>query len=253
MRPTRVIARLDIKNEYVIKSIKLEGLRKVGDPKDLAKKYYNMGIDEIIFIDTVATLYGRNNLFNIIKEVTKNVFIPVSVGGGVRNLDDAEKLFNSGADKIAINSEGVKNPKFITLLANKYGSQSIISSIEAKKINNEWIVFTTNGRDMTKLRVIEWAKKCENLGAGELLITSIDREGTGKGVDKDLFSKISEEVKIPVIISGGVGNYNHIIDLRSKIQLDAIALARTLHFNLLDIKKVKEILSKKQYVGSNYN
>ena len=251
MRPTRVIARLDIKNEYVIKSIKLEGLRKVGDPKDLAKKYYNMGIDEIIFIDTVATLYGRNNLFNIIKEVTKNVFIPVSVGGGVRNLDDAEKLFNSGADKIAINSEGVKNPKFITLLANKYGSQSIISSIEAKKINNEWIVFTTNGRDMTKLRVIEWAKKCENLGAGELLITSIDREGTGKGVDKDLFSKISEEVKIPVIISGGVGNYNHIIDLRSKIQLDAIALARTLHFNLLDIKKVKEILSKKQYVGSN--
>ncbi len=242
MRPTRLIARLDIKNNYVIKSVKLEGLKKVGDPRLLAKKYYLEGIDEIIFIDTVATLYGRNNIFKIISEITKDVFIPVTVGGGIRNIDDAEKLFESGADKIAINSQGIKEPKFISSLAKKYGSQSIVASIEAKKIKDDWVVFTTNGRDMTNIKVIEWAKKCEDLGAGELLITSIDKEGTGLGTDLDLNAKIVNIVSIPVIVSGGVGNYDHIHKLKSKINLDAIAIARVLHYDLITIKKAKEIL-----------
>lgn len=248
MRPSRLIARLDIKNENVIKSIKLEGLKIVGDPKQLAEKYYKMGVDEIIFIDTVATLYGRNNLFDIIHEITKNVFIPITVGGGIRNLKDAEKLFESGADKIAINSQGIKDPNFINVLARKYGSQSIVSSIEAKKINNEWIVFTTNGRDMTEVKALDWAKECEEQGAGELLITSIDKEGTGTGTDIELNTNISKKVNIPVIVSGGVGSYDHISELKSKINLDAVALSKALHYNLIEISKAKLILSKKNNV-----
>jgi len=242
LRPTRLIARLDIKNNSVIKSVKLEGLKKVGDPRALAKKYYLEGIDEIILIDTVATLYGRNNLFKIISEITKDVFIPVTVGGGIRSMEDAEKLFQSGADKIAINSQGIKEPNFINILAKKYGSQSIVASIEAKKIEDNWVVFTTNGRDMTNIKVIEWAKKCEELGAGELLITSIDKEGTGLGTDLNLNIEIVKEVSVPVIISGGVGNYEHLKKLKSSINLDAVAIARVLHYNLIKIKEAKKIL-----------
>ena len=246
MRPTRVIARLDIKNEFVIKSIQLEGLKKVGDPNTLARKYYESGIDEIILIDTVATLYGRNNLFEVINQITKDVFIPVTVGGGIRNQEDAEKLFNSGADKIAINSQGVKEPKFVNFLAKKYGSQSIVASIETKKISDNWLVFTTNGRDMTEIKTLDWVKQCEDLGAGEILITSIDKEGTGLGADIELISKILKKIKVPVILSGGIGGYEHINELKSKVNIDAIALSRVLHYNLVDINKVKSILSRNE-------
>ena len=162
MRPTRIISRLDIKGDDVIKSINLEGLKKVGKPNELSKKYYKEGIDEILMIDTVATLYGRNNLQEIIKKATESIFVPITVGGGIRSLEDAEKMFKSGADKIAINSQAVKNPNFLKELKNIYGSQALVVSIETKKINNQYEVFITNGRDRTNINLLDWIKKCQD-------------------------------------------------------------------------------------------
>ena len=168
----RIISRLDIKNQNLIKGINLEGLRVVGEPNKYALKYYNEGVDEIIFMDVVASLYGRNNLFDIISKASKDIFIPITVGGGIRSIDDAIKAFKSGADKVAVNTAAVENNNLINQLSEKFGSQSIVLSVEAKKIKQDyWEVFTNNGRQETGLNVIEWVKNCENRGAGEILLT----------------------------------------------------------------------------------
>ena len=241
----RIIARIDVKNEYAIKGIHLEGLRKIGNPNELALKYYSKGIDEIIFMDAVASYYDRNSLSNIIEIATKNIYVPITVGGGIRSLEDIQNALNSGADKVSIDTEAVKNPKFIYESAKKFGSQCIIGSIEAKTTdNNEWKVFYDNGREKSDICVISWAKKLQELGAGELLITSIDMEGTRRGFDVELCEKITESVTIPVISSGGAGDTNHILNLFEKTNIDAVALASILHYNIFSVEEIKKILNE---------
>ena len=241
----RIIARIDVKNEYAIKGIHLEGLRKVGNPNDLALNYYSHGIDEIIFMDAVASYYDRNSLSNIIEMATKNIHIPITVGGGIRTLDDIQNALICGADKVSINSEAVKNPKFIYESAKKFGSQCIIASIEAKKEeSNRWKVYYDSGREQTKIDVLSWSKELESLGAGEILITSIDMEGTKRGFDIELNNMISESVSIPVICSGGAGNYDHISELFKNDKIDGVALASVLHYNILSVENIKINLIK---------
>ena len=238
----RIIARLDIKGDNLIKSINLEGLKKIGKPQTFAKQYYKENIDELIFIDTVATLYGRNQLQDIILEASKEIFIPLAVGGGIRSIQDAENSFMSGADKILINSQAVKNPQFINELAKKFGNQSIVINVEVKKFKSErWEVYITNGRDRTGLEVNDWIKKCESLGAGEVMITSIDKEGTGKGPDLELIDYLQDSIKLPIIYSGGVGSIKDIKNLK-KFRINALALSRVLHYDLLKVKEIKDTI-----------
>ncbi len=241
MRKIRLIPRLDIKNENLIKGIQLEGLRVIGDPNEFAKKYYSLGADEILYMDAVASLYGRNNLSDIIKKTAKDVFIPITVGGGVRSLKDAHEIFQSGADKVAVNTAAVSNPKLISELVQNYGSQSIVVSIEAKKIgNNDWEVFTECGREKTGLKVIEWAKKIVSLGAGEILLTSVDKEGMQQGYDVNLIKNISNIVEIPVIASGGMGTTKDMIDAVLEGGADAVSMASVLHYNKLTLGEIRK-------------
>ncbi len=243
MHKIRVIARLDVKNEYVIKGIHLEGLRKVGNPNKLAKKYYEQGIDEIIFMDAVAAYYDRNSLSDIIKEACKDVFIPITVGGGIRKIEDIQTALNVGADKVAINTQAIKEPSFIEKASKKFGSQCIVSSIEAKKISeNKWEVYIENGREPTGKDTVEWAKEVEKLGAGEIILTSIDKEGTKKGFDIELNKAIASVVSIPVIASGGMKDSNDAVNLLQNSNIDAFTTASTLHYNLQEIKDIKQNL-----------
>jgi cyclase len=239
MQP-RIIARLDIKNSNLIKSINLEGLKIIGNPNEYAKKYYEEGADEILFMDCVATLYGRNNLSKIINESTKDIFIPITVGGGIRSLDDVKMILNSGADKVAINTAAVNYPQFITELAKLIGSQSIIISIEAKKRDKSWEAFTSNGRDPTGKDVIKWAKEVEKLGAGEILLTSIDQEGTRNGFDIELNKAVTSAINLPVICSGGFGNINHIKKLIDVCEIGGVAIADALHYNKFKLSEIKK-------------
>ena len=239
MNKTRLIARLDVKNEFVIKGIHLEGLRKIGDPILLAQKYYEAGIDEIIFMDSVASLYGRNNLFNIIDEACKEVFIPITIGGGIRTIQDIELALKSGADKITLNTQAIKNPDIIRKASRIYGSQCIVGSIEAKQKGNSWEAYIDNGREQTGIDAIEWAVQLEDMGIGELFITSIDMEGTKKGFENELVSKICEKVNLPVIISGGAGIPKHISDVAKQKGISAVAVASVLHYNLFNVKQIK--------------
>ena len=240
----RVIARLDIKNNFVIKGIHLEGLRKVGDPNELAKIYYEQGIDEIIFMDAVASLYDRNNLFHIIEKACSNVFIPISVGGGLRSIDDVKKALDSGADKVVINTGCIKNINLVSEIANKYGSQCLVGSIEAKRTKDEWLCYFDNGREPTNKKVTEWAKILENEGIGELIITSIDQEGTQKGFDVELIRKIESATKCPIIVSGGFGNQAHLENLLSSSWPSGIALASVLHYKKKNVSEIKSIINK---------
>ena len=202
----RVIARLDIKNEDVIKGINFEGLRVVGKPNYLAKKYYNEGADELIYSDCVASLYGRNNLSKFVENAARDIFIPITVAGGIRNEKDAELLMKNGADKLAINTELFKNENVGKKLIKKYGSQSILLSIQAKKISkNSWEAYINFGRDRTNMDVEEWIKKMTPLNFGELLLTSIDADGLSNGFDVELYEKISKIINIPIIACGGFG------------------------------------------------
>tara|TARA_B110001452_G_C15240915_1_gene429615 strand:- start:4256 stop:5017 length:762 start_codon:yes stop_codon:yes gene_type:complete len=242
MNNNRIISRLDVKNNHVIKGIQLEGLRKVGDPIELALKYFKQGADEIVFMDAVASLYGRNNLFHIIEEACKEVFVPITIGGGIRSLDDIELALKSGADKIALNTSAIKNPNMITKAAMVYGSQCIVGSIEAKNKNGSWEAYIDNGREETGVDAVNWAIKLENLGVGEIMVTSIDKDGTKSGFDTALVSLINSQVNIPVIASGGAGSNAHIGELLASCNNDisGISLASVLHYNLSTIGEVKE-------------
>jgi len=249
----RLIARLDIKSEHLIKGIHLEGLRKIGNPNEYALFYYNKGVDELLFMDIVASLYSRNNLFEVIKKAAKDIFIPITVGGGIRTEADAENLLHSGADKICLNTAAINNPKLITRLAKRFGSQAVVLSVEAKKISsNNWEAYTLNGREKTNLEVNEWIRKAIDLGVGEVILTSIDCDGTGNGFDYELAARVSEICTIPLIISGGLGQILHIKKLSSKIKIDAIASARALHYKELSVASIKKFLifnEKKNYVN----
>lgn len=243
MSKTRLIARLDVKGPDVIKGVHLECLRIVGKPAFLARKYYLNGADELLYIDTVASLYGRQNLLDIVNETSDKIFIPFTVGGGIRTLEDIKEFLKAGADKVAINTVATKNPELIKEAAKMFGSQCIVGSIEAKKIgDNKWEAYTDNGREKTGLDVVEWAKKLEGLGAGEILLTSIDAEGTKNGFDLALIKEVSEAISIPLIASGGAGTLEHIKECITQCNVNAVAVASVLHYKTLSISKIKKYL-----------
>jgi cyclase len=231
MKNIRLIARLDIKGENLIKGIRLEGLRIIGAPNDYATRYYRQGVDELIYMDCVASLYGRNHLRGIIEDAAKNIFIPMTVGGGIRSLDDVYDILRAGADKVAVNTALVSNPKLITEISRHFGSQCMVLSIEAKKVDmNRWEVYTNNGRERTGLDVIEWARRGVDMGAGEILLTSVDREGTRKGFDVSLTEAVSAVVSVPLIASGGMGKAEDLLPVVFEGGADAVAVADILHY-----------------------
>jgi len=244
----RIIARLDIKGPNLIKGLHLEGLRVIGDPNKYAIKYYNEGADELLFIDCVASLYGRNNLIDIINHASKDVFIPVTVGGGIRSIEDAEKLFLNGADKIAINSAAVRQPSLINDLVKNFGSQAVVVSIQAKKIGeNKWNAYLDNGRENSGKDIIEWLKEAASRGAGEILVTSVDNDGTKKGFDLNLYDKINKNCNLPIIISGGMGKPQDLVELSNFSDCNAVATGTILHYGLAKISEIKELAKKSKF------
>jgi cyclase len=240
MKNIRFIARLDVKGPNLVKGIQLEGLRKIGDPNEYAKLYYEQGADEIIYMDIVASLYNRNNLTDIVYKSTKDVFIPITVGGGIRTLEDVKTVLNSGADKVAVNTAAIKRPELISEISEKYGSQCMVLSIEAKRIGpGRFEAYYDNGREKTGIDVVEWAKKGFELGAGEILLTSVDREGTEKGFDVELVSQVSSAVPIPVIASGGMGQLEDFVQVVQEGKADAVAAASILHYKKMTISGIK--------------
>ncbi len=245
MRNIRIIPRLDIKGPNVIKGVHLECLRIVGNPEVLATKYYSEGADEIIYMDIVASLYGRRNLIDIVEKVSEDIFIPLTAGGGVRSLEDINNLLRAGADKVAINSWLIQNPDFVDTSVKLFGSQCIVGSIEAKRMpSGEWMAFYNNGREFSGKDAIKWAKELAGRGIGELLVTSIDQEGTRRGYDYELIAKISSIVDIPVVASGGAGTLQDIEDIIYKGKADAVAIASLFHYNDLKIGEVKKFLNR---------
>ena len=236
----RLIARLDIKGANLIKGVHLEGLRVVGDPQIHAAKYYHDGADEIVYMDTVASLYGRNNLVDVVSRATEHVFVPITVGGGIRSVEDARTLLRAGADKVAINTAAIKEPKLISQLSDVWGSSTIVLSIEAKKTGDKkWEAYTDNGRERTGLDVGQWAEMGANLGAGEIFVTSVDQEGTRKGFDCELVAEITKRVEIPVIASGGFGSLDHLSQLVKTAKPTGVAIADSLHYNRYSIDQIR--------------
>ena len=236
----RLIARLDIKGPNLIKGIHLEGLRVIGDPQAYAQRYYEEGIDELIYMDIVASLYGRNNLTDIVKRAAQGIFIPITVGGGVRSVEDANRLLRSGADKVAINTAAIKTPQLLTEMSRRFGSQCVVLSIEAKRVGDStWEAYTDNGRERTGVDAVDWAKRGCDLGAGEILLTSVDQEGTRRGFDVALMRAIAPAVPIPVIASGGMGTTDHLVRVIQEGKADAVAMADALHYNRLRVGQVR--------------
>jgi len=234
MKNIRIIPRLDIKGPNLVKGIHLEGLRVLGLPEDFAQYYYENGADELIYIDVVASLYGRNSLVDIISKTAKKIFIPLTVGGGLRTIEDINTVLRAGADKVALNTAAIKDPEFIKEASKKFGSSTIVISIEAiKQPDGKYLAFTENARGFTGVDVFEWAKKVEELGAGEILLTSVDKEGTGLGYDVELTKKVSELVSIPVIANGGAGDLADIEKIIKEGKADAVAVASMLHYDFI--------------------
>ena len=236
----RIIARLDIKGANLIKGIHLEGLRIVGDPQVHAEKYYNDGADEIIYMDTVASLYGRNNLLDVVTRATEHVFVPMTVGGGIRSVEDARALLRAGADKVAINTAAVKDPSLITKISDVWGASTVVLSIEAKQTApGKWEAYTDNGRERTGLDVVQWAEQGAQLGAGEIFLTSVDQEGTKNGFDCELVSAVTKLVDIPVVASGGFGKLDHLKELMRVSKPTGVALADSLHYKKFNFNEIR--------------
>lgn len=230
----RIIAKLDIKNGHLIKGINLEGLRVLGDPYEFAKLYSDYGIDEIFYQDNVAALYGTNNLSKYIKRAAEKISVPMSIGGGIRTLNDIEQALMSGADKVCINSAVVKNIKFLKQAISEFGSANISVLVETINIKNKYFISYLNGRELINIDPIEWSKKIEDYGAGEIILTSVNKEGLMSGFDIKLIKKISKNIKIPFIVHGGAGNFNHILDLAKNKKIHGIMLASMLHYHYLN-------------------
>jgi imidazole glycerol-phosphate synthase subunit HisF len=238
----RLIARLDVKGPTLIKGVHLEGLRVIGNPEEHARAYYEQGADEILYIDIVASLYGRSKLADIVRKAAHDIFVPMTVGGGVRTSDDAHDLLRAGADKIAINTAAVRTPALITEVARRFGSQCMVLSIEAKRQSDHWEAYTDCGRERSGLDVLEWAKKGVALGAGEILLTSVDREGTREGFDVDLVRAVTAEVNVPVIASGGMGRAEDAVTVIRQGNADAVAMADILHHKRSTLPQIREHL-----------
>ena len=245
MLKNRIIPCLDVKNGRVVKGINFVDLKDAGDPVEQAKIYSDGGADEICFLDITASNENRSTIYEVVKKTSEKCFVPLTVGGGVRSIEDINKLLNCGADKVSINTAAVQNPKIVMESSLKFGSQCIVVAIDAKKEANSWKIFTHGGRNKTDIDVIKFAKQMEEYGAGELLVTSMDRDGTQKGYDIDLMKKISETVNIPVIASGGVGNLDHLAEGITKGKANAVLAASIFHYGKYSIKQAKEYLDSK--------
>jgi cyclase len=241
----RLIARLDVKGPNLIKGVHLEGLRVVGDPNLFARRYYEAGIDELIYMDVVASLYERNSLSDIVRRTAEDVFVPLTVGGGVRSVADVELLLRSGADKVAVNTAAVARPQLIAEIAGRFGAQCMVLSIEAKQDGPRWEAYTDNGREHTGLDAVEWAIRGTELGAGEILVTSVDREGTRRGFDVQLVRTIATTVAVPVIASGGLGTVDHLVEVVERGAADAVAVADALHYDRVPLAAMREALSSR--------
>ena len=230
----RIIPRLDIKGINLVKGIQLEGLRVLGNPSEFAKFYYENGADEILYMDVVASLYERNNLSSLIEDMAGELFIPITVGGGIRTLKDINNVLKHGADKVLINSAAVKNPKFISAAAREYGSSTIVIGIEAiKQTDTSYLVYTDNGREYSGIDAVEWAKEVENEAAGEIVITSVNKEGIGDGFDYNLIKQISDVTNISLIANGGAGSKEDILKLAGMNNVNAISIASLFHYNFI--------------------
>jgi len=245
MLKNRIIPCLDVKNGRVVKGINFVDLKDAGDPVEQARIYSDGGADEICFLDITASNENRDTIYDVVKRTSKKCFVPLTVGGGVRGVDDINKLLNCGADKVSINTAAVQNPEVIIESSKKFGSQCIVVAIDAKKNGNKWEVFTHGGRNNTGLDAIEFAKKMEDSGAGELLVTSMDRDGTQIGYDNDLMFKISSSVNIPAIASGGVGNLDHLVDGIKLGKASAVLAASIFHYGTHSINEAKHYLNSK--------
>lgn len=231
----RIIPRLDIKGPNLVKGIHLEGLRVLGKPEEYAKHYYEAGADELLYVDVVASLYERNSLHDIITKTARQVFIPLAVGGGIRSIEDMQSIFRAGADKVSINTAAVRNPNLISEAANLFGSANLVVSIEAiKQDDGNYYAFTDNGREKTGLNVVDWAKRAAELGAGEIILTSVDREGTGEGYELELIQKVAASISVPVIAHGGPGKLSDIKDVAQIEGVTGAAIASMLHYKTLD-------------------
>lgn len=244
----RIIPCLDVDNGRVVKGVQFVDIRDAGDPVEVANRYDKQGADEITFLDITASSDDRETMVHVVEEVASQVFIPLTVGGGIRSIDDIQRMLKAGADKISINTAAVKDPEFVRRAASQFGSQCIVVAIDAKQVASEdemkWEVFTHGGRNTTGLDVIEWAQKMANYGAGEILLTSMDRDGTRDGFDIDLTRAVSEAVNIPVIASGGVGNLEHLADGILHGKADAVLAASIFHFGEHTVAEAKECMSK---------
>lgn len=233
-RHLRLIPRLDIKGPNLVKGIHLEGLRVLGDPDFFAKQYYEAGADELFYMDVVASLYERNSLNNMISRIANDVFIPITVGGGLRSLDDIKKVLDSGADKISLNTAAIRNPSLIEKAAHRFGSSTIVIAVEAiKQTDGRYFAFVDNGREDTGVEVMDWVKRVESLGAGELVITSVDKEGTGEGFDIKLIQEVCSLVKIPVVAHGGAGSVDDIVKVVKETSANGIAIGSIFHYDIV--------------------
>jgi len=248
MSMVRVIARLDIKGANLVKGIRLEGLRVLGDPDTFARYYYESGADELIYHDAVASLYGRNSLCEMISRTSREIFIPLTVGGGLRSIEDIRQALAAGADKVSLNTAVIAAPQLIREASRRFGSSTIVVAIEAgRQADGSWLAFTDNGREHTGVDAVQWAIRAEELGAGEILATSIDREGTGEGFDTDLCARIAAAVKIPVIAHGGAGKAEHVADTARRTGVSAVAVSSLLHYEAI------RTLRPRESVGSEGN
>lgn len=246
MLAKRIIPCLDVKDGQTVKGINFENLQYAGDPISLAKKYSDEGADELVFLDITATNEGRQTTVKMVESVAKQVFIPFTVGGGIKSIDDMKQLLQAGADKVAINSAAVKNPDLIKESSTYFGSQCIVVAIDAKYVDGDFYVFINAGQKNTGIKLIDWVKKVEELGAGEILLTSMDADGTQNGFDLGMTKLASENVNIPVIASGGAGaNVEHFVEVFEKAKADAALAASIFHYNTLPIKTLKQNLQSK--------
>ena len=246
MALVRLIARMDIKGSNLIKGIHLEGLRVIGDPYDRALEYYRQGADEILYIDAVASLYGRNSMHDIVSRAARDIFVPLTVGGGIRSVDDAQEILRVGADKVAVNTAAVQRPALITEIAQRFGNQCMVLSIAAKAIQpGKWEAYTDGGREKSGRDVLAWAQEAAALGAGEILLTSVDREGTRSGFDLALIDAVTRAVSIPVIASGGMGKADHVIDAVAS-GASAVAFADIIHYRRANIAEIRQVAKAAQ-------
>jgi cyclase len=250
MKKVRIIPRLDIKGSNLVKGIHLEGLRVLGNPSIFAHYYYNNGADELLLMDVVASLYGLNGLSELISEISKNIFIPITVGGGIRNISDIKNALRSGADKVSINTAAIKDTKFIRDAVNEFGSSTISIAIEAiKKENDEYFAFTDNGRENSGLKAIEWAQEVEQLGVGEIILTSVDNEGTGLGFDLKLL-ELFDCIDLPLVYHGGIGNIESGVNVCKKFDIQGISIASGFHYKLINDKIINSSLNCPKSISS---